>query len=234
MFEFVNDISTWLELVLRGISDNFWLSMLFIFLVCLGEAVFIVGALVPSMPILLLTGGIIAQGELPFWPIFFAAALGAVVGDAISYYVGWLLKDRIKSIWPFTRYVGLIEKGQSFFRRHGGKSIFIGRFITGVKAVIPGVAGMMGMPYRYFTLINVISAFIWAAAHILPGMLLTAWLASIGLSLELVIVIGAIVLTLLFLVIHSWKRIVLLIAPLLGKYGRTLQARLQKPEQAPR
>ena len=56
---------------------------------------------------------------------------------------------------------------------------FDGRFITGVKAVIPGIAGMMGMPYRYFTLINVVSAFVWAAVHILPGMLLTA---SPGLS----------------------------------------------------
>lgn len=230
MLDFLHDISAWLEMLLMGISDNFWLSLLFIFLVCIGEAVFILGLLVPSLPILLLVGGIIAQGHLPFWPIFFAAAFGAIIGDAISYAVGYLLKDRVKTVWPFTRYVGLIEKGEVFFARHGGKAIFIGRFITGVKAVIPGVAGMMGMSYRYFTFINVISAFVWAAAHILPGMLLTAWLDSIGLSLELVIVVGAIVLTVLFLLIHYWKRILLLLAPLMGDFGRSLQARLNKPE----
>jgi membrane protein DedA with SNARE-associated domain len=230
MIDFLHQISLYLEQFLQGISDNFWLSLVFIFLVCIGEAVFIVGLLVPSLPILLLTGGLIAQGALPFWPIFFAAALGAIIGDAISYYVGWLLKDRIKTIWPFTRYVGLIEKGEVFFARHGGKAIFIGRFITGVKAVIPGVAGMMGMPYRYFTLINVISAFVWAAAHILPGMLLTAWLDSIGLSLELVIIVGAIILTVGFLLVHYWKRILLLFAPLMGNFGKSLQQRLKKPE----
>lgn len=226
--EFLHDISAYLEAILVGISANFWLAMLFIFLVCVGEAVFIAGLLVPSMPILLLTGGIIAQGGLPFWPIFLVASLGAIVGDAISYVVGYWLKDRIKTMWPFKHHLGLIEKGELFFARHGGKAIFIGRFITGVKAVIPGVAGMMGMNYAYFTFINVVSAFVWAAAHILPGMWLTAWLDSIGLSLELVIIVGAIVLTVLFLLIHYWKRVVLLFAPLMGEAGKRLQVRWAK------
>ena len=125
--------------------------------------------------------------------------------------------------------MALIEQGERFFADHGGKAIFIGRFITGVKAVIPGVAGMMGMSYRHFTIINVISAFVWAAAHILPGMLLTGWLKSIGLSLELVIIVGAIVLTVLFLLVHFWKRIALALAPFLGGFGRSLTARLSKP-----
>jgi len=222
--EFLHDISAYLEAILVSISANFWLAMLFIFLVCIGEAVFIVGLLVPSLPILLLTGGIIAQGGLPFWPIFFAATLGAIIGDAISYFVGWWLKDRIRTVWPFKNYLGLIAQGELFFQRHGGKAIFIGRFITGVKATVPGVAGMMGMSYRYFTIINVISAFVWAAAHILPGMLLTAWLDSIGLSLELVIVVGAIVLTFAFLLLHYWKRIMLaLVVPLMGERGQTMK-----------
>ncbi len=232
MLEWLHSLSVLLEQVLVGISDNFWLSMLFIFLVCIGEAVFILGLLVPSMPILLLTGGIIAQGHLPFWPIFFAAALGAIVGDAISYFVGWLLKDRIRTVWPFKNYLPLIDRGEQFFLKHGGKAIFIGRFITGVKAVIPGVAGILGMPYRWFTIINVISAFVWAAAHILPGMLLTAWLDSIGLSLELVIIVGALVLTALFLLIHYHRAILLLLAPLMGSFGRSLQARWAKPATA--
>lgn len=59
-------------------------------------------------------------------------------------------------------------------------------------------------------------------------MWLTAWLDSIGLSLELVIVVGAIVLTVLFLLIHYWKRIILLFAPMMGATGKRLQARWAK------
>lgn len=230
MIEFILSLSHHLEVFLVGISDNFWLAMLFIFLVAIGEAVFILGLAVPSTPVLLLAGGIIAQGTLPFWPVYFAAVIGAVIGDAISYTVGYLLKDKIKGIWPFRHHLELIAKGEAFFAKHGGKSVFIGRFIPGVKAVVPGIAGMMGMPYRWFTIINITSAFAWAAAHILPGMLLTAWLKSIGLSLELVIIVGAIILTALFLLIHYHRKILLLFAPWLGSFGKSIQLRWQKPD----
>lgn len=225
MIEFLHTTSAWLEALLNSVSDNFWLSIGFIFLVAIGEAVFILGLFVPSTPVLLLVGGIIATGKLPFWEIYLAAVLGAVIGDAISYTVGFALKERIKTIWPFRNYLDLLDRGEVFFAKHGGKSVFIGRFIPGVKAVVPGIAGMMGMPYRWFTIINVSSAFAWAAAHILPGMLLTAWLKSIGLSLELVIIVGAAVLTLLFLLIHYHRTIILLFAPLMGDFGRSLQQR---------
>ena len=230
MFGWLGDITIWLETILDGISANLWLSVLFTFLVCVGEAVFIAGLLVPSLPILLLLGGIIGEGTLPFWPIYLAATAGAIVGDAISYLVGWLLKDRIKTTWPFRNHLGLITKGEEFFARHGGKAIFIGRFITGVKAVIPGIAGMMGMSYSWFTTINVISAFVWAAVHILPSMLLGAWLDSIGLPIELIIIVGTIVLTVLFLVVHYHRRVLLFFAPWLGSFGKSIQQRWAKAD----
>lgn len=225
MFDLLHQFSGWLEALLQGISDNFWLSFWFIFAVAIGEAVFILGLLVPSTPVLLLAGGIIAEGKLPFWEVYLAAVLGAVIGDAISYTMGFWLKDRIKTIWPFRNYLPLIERGEVFFAKHGGKSVFIGRFIPGVKAVVPGIAGMFGMDYRKFSIINVTSAFVWAAAHIIPGMLVSAWLKSMGLSLEMVIIVGTLVLVALFLVVHYFKRIVLFFAPFMGSFGRSLQAR---------
>jgi membrane protein DedA with SNARE-associated domain len=223
-------ITEWISAIMLGVSSNYWLFVFLVFLVCVGEAVFIAGLLVPSLPILLLVGGLIATQNLNFWPIFISASLGGIVGDAISYWIGHLLKDRIKTIWPFKNYLPLIAQGEVFFQRHGGKAIFIGRFITGLKAVVPGIAGMLGMNWGYFTLINTISAFIWAASHILPGMFLTQWLKSIGLSLELVILFGALILGALFLLIHYWKRILLFFAPWMGGFGKSLQQRWAKPE----
>ncbi len=228
MLEFFHLVSSWLGVFLEGISDNFWLSFWFIFAIAMGEAVFILGLFVPSTPVLLLAGGIIAQGKLPFWEIYIATVLGAFVGDAISYSVGYWLKDSIKTVWPFRNYLPLIERGEIFFGSHGGKSVFIGRFIPGVKAVVPGIAGMFGMSYRKFTIINITSAFVWAAAHILPGMLLSAWLKSIGLNLEMVIIVGSLVVVALFLLVHFWKAILLVFAPFLGAFGRSLQARWSK------
>jgi membrane protein DedA with SNARE-associated domain len=224
-------ITEWISATMLAVSSNYWLFVFLVFLVCVGEAVFILGLLVPSLPILLLVGGLIATQDLNFWPIFFAATLGGIVGDAISYWIGFFLKDKIKTVWPFRNYLPLIARGELFFQRHGGKAIFIGRFITGLKAVVPGVAGMLGMNWGYFTFINTISAFVWAASHILPGMFLTQWLESIGLSLELVIIFGAIILGVVFLLIHYWKRILLFFAPWMGGFGRSIQERWAvKPE----
>jgi len=202
MFELFHSLSAGLEAFLELISDNFWLSFWFVFAVAIAEAVFILGLFIPSTPILLLAGGLVAQDRLPFWEVYLAAVFGAVIGDAISYSVGYWLRRRIRTVWPFRNHLPLIDRGEAFFARHGGKSVFIGRFIPGVKAVVPGIAGMYAMDYRFFSLINVTSAFAWAAAHILPGMLLSAWLRSMGLSLEWIFLIGALLLVVLFVFVH--------------------------------
>jgi len=225
-----SQFSAWLDVVLTGIADNFWLSMVFIFLVSIGECVFLLGLFVPSTPVLLLTGSLMAVGKLPFWPIYLAAVVGAVIGDTISYWIGRLLEYRIKEIWPFRNYLPQIAKGEEFFKRHGGKSVFIGRFIPGVKAVVPGVAGMLGMHWPRFAIINVISAFAWAAAHILPGLLLSNWLDSMGLSIEFVIVWGTIALCVLYGLFHFRRQILLFFAPYLGGFGKSLEARLRKAD----
>src|SRR5690349_24976124 len=99
-----------------AVSSNYWLFVFLVFLVCVGEAVFILGLLVPSLPILLLVGGLIATQDLNFWPIFFAATAGGIVGDAMSYWIGYLLKDRIKTVWPFKNY---LQIGRASCRERG-------------------------------------------------------------------------------------------------------------------
>src|SRR6218665_725384 len=129
MFELFHSLGAGLEAFLELISGNFWLSFWFIFAIAIAEAVFILGLFIPSTPILLLAGGLIAQGRLPFWEVYFAAVLGAVIGDAISYAIGFWLGDPIRPAWPFRTHLPLIDRGAAFFARHGGTSVFIGRFI---------------------------------------------------------------------------------------------------------
>ena len=65
---------------------------------------------------------------------------------------------------PF--YVAL-DRG--FFARHGGKSVFIGRFFGPMRAVIPLAAGVMQMPRGWFWLANVASALVWAPMLLFIG-----------------------------------------------------------------
>ena len=148
-----------------------------VFFVSLGEALFIVGLFVPSTFVLIAVGALVGAGKLPFLPILFLASAGAIIGDALSFWVGHHYEGRLRSVWPFRRYTALLDRGEAFFQRHGGKSIFIGRFVPGVKAIVPGIAGMVGMDFVRFSAVNVTSAFVWAGAHLVPA-------AGIGLGLS--------------------------------------------------
>jgi undecaprenyl-diphosphatase len=174
------------------IGSNPTLGVTVAFLIAMGEALLIIGLFVPSTATLIAIGGLVGLGKLPFWPVFIATFLGAAAGDAVSFWVGYIFRDRLKEIWPFSHYRGLFEAGQAYFAKHGGKSVVIGRFIPGVKAVVPGIAGMMDMGVVRFSVLNVLSAILWAAAHILPGIsagLALQWLGSISRRLAVVLLL---------------------------------------------
>lgn len=173
-----------------------------IFLIAFGEALLIVGLFVPSTVVLVGAGMLVGSGHLPLWPVFLATSIGAIAGDQVSYWAGRFFGEHLKEMWPLNRYRQLVAKGEDFVRNHGGKSIAIGRFVPGVKAVVPGVVGMLGMNQLYFVIVNVTSGFFWAAAHVFPGMLLGQGLALAGdLSGRLVFVLIELI---IILAIASW------------------------------
>jgi membrane protein DedA with SNARE-associated domain len=173
-------------------SANPGWALAFIFLIAFGEALLIIGLFVPSTVALVSAGMLVGTGHLGFWPVFWATAIGAILGDQVSYWAGRLYGDRLKTMWPLSRYPVLVAKGEDFVRQHGGKSIAIGRFVPGVKAVVPGIVGMLGMSQPFFVFVNVTSGLVWTAAHVFPGILLGQGLALAGdLSGHLLIVLLA-------------------------------------------
>ncbi len=167
----------WADL-LAWISAHPQWAYLLVFLVAFGESLAVVGLLVPGATLLVGAGALIALGALDFWPTCLWAVLGAVLGDGLSYWVGHHFQDRLRTIWPFSHHPESLETGERFFAKYGGKSVAFGRFVGPVRAVIPLVAGMMGLSPGRFLFANVVSAFAWAPAYLLPGIVF-------GASLEL-------------------------------------------------
>lgn len=145
-----------------------------VFLLALSEAVPIVGAVVPGSAIIIAASALVPFGILKLWPILIAAIFGAIVGDGASYWLGHRYHEDILGRWPLNRYPGVIEKAEAFLHRHGGKSVFLARFIPALRAFVPLVAGILRLPIHRFYFANVISALVWAPAHILPGVLVGA------------------------------------------------------------
>ena len=165
-------------------------AIVVIFLIALGEALLIIGLFVPSTAVLVGAGMLVGSGHLPFWPVFIATCLGAIIGDQLSYWAGRLFGTRLKTMWPLNRYPSLVQRGEDFVRLHGGKSIAVGRFVPGVKAVVPGIVGMLGMSQPFFIFVNVTSGIFWGAAHVFPGILIGQGLALAGdLSGRLLVVL---------------------------------------------
>lgn len=165
-------------------------ALVIIFLISMGEALLIIGLFVPSTAVLVGAGVLVGTGNLSFWPVIIATALGCIAGDQFSYWAGRFFGERLKTLWPLNLYPQLVAKGEDFVRQHGGKSIAIGRFVPGVKSVVPGIVGMFGMNQLFFVLVNVSSGIVWSFAHVVPGVLIGQGLAFAGeLSGRLLVVL---------------------------------------------
>src|SRR5438105_1050853 len=144
-------------------------AALVMFVTAFGEAFPLVGLVFPGTTVLMATGTLLSSGTLPYVPILIGAALGAILGDSVSYWLGRKFGDGIARVWPFTRQPYLLSTGILFLQRHGGKSVFIGRFFGPIRAVVPLAAGIMQMPRGRFWFANVTSALVWAPMLLFAG-----------------------------------------------------------------
>ncbi len=142
-----------------------------IFLLAFGESLAFVSLLLPFWAMLVGIGGlIVVNGSLvDFTLVWFAASLGAALGDWVSYWLGKHFHEEIAGMWPLSRNPDLIPKGQKFFEEYGVWAIVIGRFFGPLRAAVPIVAGIAEMPFRLFQIANFSSAFLWAGVLLILG-----------------------------------------------------------------
>jgi undecaprenyl-diphosphatase len=130
-----------------------------------------VGLVVPGETVMLLGGAVAGQGAIDIYLLIAIAWFSAWLGDTTSFFLGRKLgREFVLKHGPR---VGIsherFEKVEDYFGRHGGKTIFIGRFISLVRAFAPFIAGSSGMQYRAFVPYSVLGTGLWATAHILVG-----------------------------------------------------------------
>lgn len=133
------------------------------------ESLAVLSLFVPATVILLGVGALIAVAGLEFWQLWLGAALGATLGDWVSYALGRYLKHDAFRLWPFSRYPAMIDRGQRFFDRWGAWSLFVGRFFGPARAVVPLIAGVFAVPRVLFWAANTSSASVWAFVMLSPG-----------------------------------------------------------------
>lgn len=128
----------------------------------LGEST---GLPLPGETALITAGGLAAAGHLALPVVIAIAVVAAVSGDTLGYWVGrkrgrgFLLRDGFMA--DHRRHA--VARADRFFARHGTATVFVGRFIPGVRVVAAVMAGATQMPWRRFAVANTLGAIVWAS-----------------------------------------------------------------------
>jgi len=138
-------------------------------LVAFGESLLVVGAFLPASVLLLAAGGLIAAGVLDAGQVIAFTVLGAILGDALSYFLGRRLGPTVLQHPWLARHGRLLHKACVANTRYGVLTLFLGRFGGPLRAFVPIMAGIMGMPAQRFHPANALSGIVWVAALLLPG-----------------------------------------------------------------
>lgn len=163
------DVHSLIETTTAFVKAHQALAPAVVFALAFGESLALVSFLIPATVLLLAIGALIEASGLDFFPIWLAAAAGASLGDAVSYWLGFHYKDRARTFWPLSRRPDLVARAEDFFARFGIWGVAVGRFFGPVRAVVPLVAGILAMRQSHFQLANVASAAVWAFAMLAPG-----------------------------------------------------------------
>ena len=137
-------------------------------LIAFMESLVAIGVLVPGSTIIVFAGFLALHGKEDISTIITVSILGAFLGDFISYWLGARFGPALLNTRPMQKQKHVIQKAELFFAKHGGKSVFFGRFIGPIRGFVPFVAGCAQMKPRSFITYGIISAILWGLAY--PGL----------------------------------------------------------------
>ena len=150
-----------------------------------------------------------SQHHFSIVAVIAVAALAAIVGDNVGYALGRYGGRTLLERWgPIARYADrTLPPAERYFERHGGKSVFFGRFIAVLRVTVAWLAGITHMPWWRFFLYNAAGGILWATSIGLlaywAGKTAADAVSKYGLYALVVIAVLAV---LLFFGLRRWRR----------------------------
>jgi membrane-associated protein len=144
-------------------------TLVILFAIIFMETGLVVTPFLPGDSLLFAAGAFAAQGSLNVWAVFVLLSIAAVLGDTVNYWIGH--KVGAKAYRGEVRWIKkeYMERTHAFFEKHGGKTIFLARFVPIVRTFAPFVAGSSHMSYSFFIRWNLIGGVVWVAIFTFLG-----------------------------------------------------------------
>ena len=144
-------------------------TLAILFVIIFMETGVVVTPFLPGDSLIFAAAAFAARGALNPVVMFIVLSIAAVAGDTANYWIGHRIGSRAYTgevKWIKKEYM---ERTHAFFTKHGGKTIFLARFVPIIRTFTPFVAGVSQMPYTFFLRWNMIGGTIWVATFTLLG-----------------------------------------------------------------
>ena len=162
---FILHLDSYLGIVIQNYGA---LTYIIFFLLIFCETGLVITPFLPGDSLIFIAGTFAAKTSINVILLFFVLTLAAILGDNFNYLIGKYIGEKLLKN---TRLVkrGYIEKTKEFYKRHGGKTIVLARFIPVIRTFAPFVAGIGKMDYLTFLSFNIVGGVFWIATFVFGG-----------------------------------------------------------------
>lgn len=148
-----------------------WLAYGLVALLVFGETALFIGFVLPGETAVVLGGVLASRGHIQLWLLIVVVVVAAVTGPLVGYEIGRRMGDRIFAGRLLARVPGGVDRTRTVLRERGGLGVLLGRFVAFLRALMPAAAGAAGVPYRTFSVYNLIGGLVWGVGYSLLGYL---------------------------------------------------------------
>lgn len=178
-------------------------TLALLFLIVFLETGVVVTPFLPGDSLIFAAATFAARGSLNIWWLFVLLTAAAIIGDTVNYWLGYRVGAKAYSgevKWLKKEYM---ERTHRFFEKHGGRAIFLARFVPIIRTFAPFVAGVSQMSYGFFVRWNVIGGIVWVATFCILGYFFGN-IPVVQANFELVI-IAIVVISVIPAVVEVWN-----------------------------